>query len=153
MEQYADICAIGTVADVVPLTGENRTIVKRGLEYLANTEILGLNYLIDKAKLDRNALDSTGIAFRIAPVINASGRFGSPLTAVKTLLSEDPEDAENYVDTLLNLNAQRKQTETEIMTEIVNHINAHPETLDHRVLVLSGKGWHHGVIGIESRML
>lgn len=101
MEQYADICAIGTVADVVPLTGENRTIVKRGLEYLANTEILGLNYLIDKAKLDRNALDSTGIAFRIAPVINASGRFGSPLTAVKTLLSEDPEDAENYVDTLL----------------------------------------------------
>lgn len=79
---------------------ENRTIVKRGLEYLANTEILGLNYLIDKAKLDRNALDSTGIAFRIAPVINASGRFGSPLTAVKTLLSEDPEDAENYVDTL-----------------------------------------------------
>ena len=150
MEQYADICAIGTVADVVPLTGENRTIVKRGLEYLANTEILGLNYLIDKAKLDRNALDSTGIAFRIAPVINASGRFGSPLTAVKTLLSEDPEDAENYVDTLLNLNAQRKQTETEIMTEIVNYINAHPETLDHRVLVLSGKGWHHGVIGIVS---
>ncbi len=66
MEQYADICAIGTVADVVPLTGENRTIVKRGLEYLANTEILGLNYLIDKAKLDRNDLDSTGIAFRIA---------------------------------------------------------------------------------------
>ena len=65
MEQYADICAIGTVADVVPLTGENRTIVKRGLEYLANTEILGLNYLIDKAKLDRNALDSTGIAFRL----------------------------------------------------------------------------------------
>ena len=59
--------------------GKRRTIVKRGLEYLANTEILGLNYLIDKAKLDRNALDSTGIAFRIAPVINASGRFGSPL--------------------------------------------------------------------------
>lgn len=150
MEQYADICAIGTVADVVPLTGENRTIVKRGLEFLKNTEVLGLNSLLDKTKIDRNNINSTGIAFRIAPVINASGRFGSPLTAVKTLLCEDPEDSDSYSETLMTLNTMRKQTETEIMTEIVNYINADPQVLDHRVLVLSGKGWHHGVIGIVS---
>ena len=154
MEQYADICAIGTVADIVPLTGENREIVKRGLQLLPNTEVLGLDKLLEKTKLDRNNITSTNIAFRMAPVINASGRFGSPLTAVKALLSEDDEKAENYVDTILNLNSQRKETETEIMTEIVNEINESPELLNHRVLVLSGKGWHHGVIGIvASRIL
>lgn len=147
-EQYSDICAIGTVADIVPLNGENRTIVKNGLRYLANTESVGLDTLLDKAKIDRKNITSTNVAFRIAPVINASGRFGSPITAVKALLSEDEEDADSYVTTILNLNAQRKQTETEIMTDIVNHINAHPDVLDHRVLVLAGHGWHHGVIGI-----
>lgn len=150
LEQYADICAIGTVADVVPLLGENRTIVKRGIEYLANTEVLGLNYLLDKTKIDRNNINSTSIAFRIAPVINASGRFGSPITAVKAILSEDDEEAESYIDTIMTLNGLRKQTETEIMTEIVNYINLHPEVLNHRVLVLSGENWHHGVIGIVS---
>lgn len=150
LEQYADVCAIGTVADIVPLTGENRTIVKNGLQYLANTEILGLDTLMQKAKIDRGSINSTNVAFRIAPVINASGRFGSPITAVKALLCEDESDAEDYVDTLLTLNAQRKETETAIMTEIVNHINANPEILNHRVMVLSGKNWHHGVIGIVS---
>lgn len=150
MEQYADICAIGTVADIVPLTGENRTIVKKGLQYLPNTEILGLDTLMRKAKIDRNSVNSTNIAFRIAPVINASGRFGSPLTAVKTLLCENEEEAENYADMLLSLNSQRKETETAIMTEIVNYINANPEVLNHHVMVLSGKNWHHGVIGIVS---
>lgn len=154
MEQYADICAIGTVADVVPLTGENRTIVKKGLEYLPNTEVLGLDKLLEISKLDRNNLNSTNIAFRIAPVINASGRFGSPSTAVKALLSEYEEDAENYVESIFNLNVQRKEAETEIMKEIVASINENPEILNHRVLILSGKGWHHGVIGIvASRIL
>lgn len=154
VEQYADICAIGTVADIVPLTGENREIVKRGLQLLPNTDVLGLDKLLEKTKIDRNSITSTNIAFRLAPVINASGRFGSPITAVKALLSEYDDEAENYVETILNLNTQRKEAETEIMTEIVNNINESPELLDHRVLVLSGKGWHHGVIGIvASRIL
>ncbi|MBR1739538.1 MAG: single-stranded-DNA-specific exonuclease RecJ [Ruminococcus sp.] len=154
LEQYGDICAIGTVADIVPLDGENRTLVKRGLRYLANTEIIGLDLMMDKLKIDRSSVGSDSIAFRLAPVINASGRFGSPLTAVKALLSEDEEDAENYVDTMITLNSMRKQAEVEIMTEIVNSINADPSVLDQRVLVLAGKGWHHGVIGIvASRMV
>jgi len=154
LEQYADICAIGTVADIVPLRGENRTIVKTGLNYLPNTEVIGLDLLMERAGLDREKLSSSSIAFRIAPVINASGRFGSPVTAVKALLSEDEADAGDYADAIITLNSRRKQTETEIMTDIVNHINLHPEVLDHRVLVLAGKGWHHGVIGIvASRML
>ncbi|MBO5448584.1 MAG: single-stranded-DNA-specific exonuclease RecJ [Ruminococcus sp.] len=154
LEQYADICAIGTVADIVPLRGENRTIVKKGLDYLPNTEVIGLDLLMERAGLDREKLSSSSIAFRIAPVINASGRFGSPVTAVKALLSEDEADAGDYADAIITLNSRRKQTETEIMTDIVNHINLHPEVLDQRVLVLAGQGWHHGVIGIvASRML
>ncbi|MGN0624142.1 MAG: DHH family phosphoesterase, partial [Oscillospiraceae bacterium] len=104
LEQYSDICALGTVADIVPLTGENRTIVRKGLMYMKNSENLGLNFLIDKAGVNRDKLNSGAIAFQLSPRINASGRFGSPLTAVKALLSEDEEDAESYVDTLMTLN-------------------------------------------------
>ena len=150
LEQYVDICAIGTIADVVPLTGENRTIVKQGLEYLKNTENQGLCRLFELAVLDRNAISSTDVSFRIAPVINASGRFGSPLTAVKALLSEDEGDADSYVSQLIELNSMRKQTENEIISQILEHIDKYPQTLDHSAMVLWGKNWHPGVIGIVS---
>ena len=150
LEQYGDLCAIGTVADVVPLNGENRTIVKQGLEYLKNTENSGLTKLFELSSLERKGIDAVDVSFRIAPVINASGRFGSPLTAVKALLSEDIGDADSYVRTLLELNSMRKQTEKDILAEIVDHIDRHPQVLDHAVLVLWGKNWHPGVIGIVS---
>ncbi|WP_294487278.1 single-stranded-DNA-specific exonuclease RecJ [uncultured Ruminococcus sp.] len=148
IEQYSDLCAIGTVADVVPLNGENRTLVKTGFRYLPNTEMLGLDMLLDKLNVDRNKIVSDHIGFRIGPVINASGRFGSPLTAVKALLSEDQEDAENYVDTMIKLNTMRKSSEQEILNDIQRFINNDPTVLDHRVIVLAGNGWHHGIIGI-----
>ena len=150
LEQYGDICAIGTVADVVPLNGENRTIVKHGLDYLKNTENSGLSKLFELSSLDRNGIGAVDVSFRIAPIINASGRFGSPLTAVKALLSEDEGDAESYVNQLIELNSMRKQTENTIISEIIEHINKYPQTLNHAALVLWGKNWHPGVIGIVS---
>lgn len=150
MQQYADICALGTIADIVPLKGENRTIVRNGLMYMKNTDNPGLGYLMEKANVNRDRLNSSAIAFQIAPRINAAGRFGSPLTAVKAILSEDEEDAENYVDTLMTLNNQRKETENDIMTDIFKYIDENPDLLNRRVLVLAGKRWHHGVIGIVS---
>ena len=153
LQQYGDITAIGTVADVVPLTGENRTIVKKGLEYLSNTEIPGLDSLMEKTKLDRKKITSTDIAFRIAPYINASGRFGSPLTAVKMITCEDEQDADSFAETVCTLNNQRKQAENEILVSIRDSINADDSPLNHRVLVLSGKNWHHGVIGIVASRL
>lgn len=147
-EQYSDLCSIGTVADIVPLKGENRTIVRTGFRYLPNTEIPGLGIMLDKLKIRREKIVSDHVGFRIAPVINASGRFGSPLTAVKALLSEDPEDAESYVDTMMTLNSMRKNAEQDIMKDIESYINENPSVLDHRVIVLAGRGWHHGVIGI-----
>ncbi len=150
LEQYVDICAIGTVADVVPLNGENRTIVKHGLEYLKNTENPALCKLFELSSLEREQLNAENISFRIAPVINASGRFDTPLTAVKALLSEDPDEAEGYISKLFEHNTKRKQTESEIIAEIIEHINKYPQTLNHSALVLWGKNWHAGVIGIVS---
>lgn len=149
-EQYSDLCAVGTVADIVPLTGENRKIVKDGLQYLANTERFGLNMIMDKNKIDRNNLNSYSIGFRIAPLINASGRMGSPITAVKALLSDDETEADDLTDMLITLNARRKDIEHEILMEILKYISENPQILNHRVLVLSGKNWHHGIIGIVS---
>ncbi|MBQ8967612.1 single-stranded-DNA-specific exonuclease RecJ [Ruminococcus sp.] len=148
IEQYSDLCAIGTVADIVPLNGENRTLVKTGFRYLPNTEILGLDLILDKLKIDRSNIVSDHVGFRIGPVINASGRFGSPITAVKAITCEDPDDAESYVDTMVTLNSMRKKSEQEILKDIDAYINENPSVLDHRVIVLAGKGWHHGIIGI-----
>ena len=148
IEQYSDLCAIGTVADIVPLKGENRTLVRTGFRYLPNTEIPGLDLMLDKLKIDRSAIVSEHVGFRIGPVINASGRFGSPTTAVKAIISEDREDAESYVDTMITLNSMRKNAEKDILNDITEFINSDPSVLDHRVIVLAGKGWHHGIIGI-----
>lgn len=148
LEQYCDLVAIGTIADVVPLVGENRTIVKYGLNLIKNTENYGLISLIDKCGFADKTINSTSIAFGIAPKINAAGRFGSPLSAVKTLLSEDEDDAEDFTEHLMNLNNLRRQKETEILDEILSEIDRNPSVLNDRVLVFSGYNWHHGVIGI-----
>ncbi len=150
LDQFADICAIGTIADVVPLKGENRTIVKTGLNYLKNTENLGLLHLMELTKLDKDNLNAVDISFKISPVINASGRFGTPITAVKLLLAEDDDEAASYAQTLVTLNNQRKEVERKILADIIKYLNENPYVLNHRVLVINGKGWHHGVVGIIS---
>ncbi len=153
IEQFSDICALGTVADIVPLVGENREIVKQGIMYMKNTENPGLDLLMNKASVRREELSSGSIGFQLAPRINASGRFGSPITAVKALLTEDPDEAEIYVDELIRLNDLRRNCEAEITKAIMHYIDSHPETLYRRVLVLAGNGWHHGVIGIVAARL
>ena len=153
MEQYSDICAMATVADIVPLTGENRTIVKTGLGFLANTENYSLDLLMDAAGVKRDQINASTISFQLAPRINASGRFGSPLTAVKALLADNEEDAQIYVDTLVTLNDERKKTESEILGAILKYIDQNPETLYRRVLILAGRKWHQGVIGIVAAKL
>ena len=122
LEQYSDICALGTVADVVPLTGENRTIVRTGLSYMKNTENFGLDLLMERSSVNRASLNSSSIAFQLSPRINASGRFGSPTAAVKALLAEDEEEAAVYVDMLMTLNEQRRSIGNEIMKAILIYL-------------------------------
>lgn len=149
VEQYSDLAAIATVADVVPLTGENREIVRYGLHYLENTENEGLRALIEKAGL-KAPYTSVSAAFSLAPRINAAGRIGSPSDALRLLMSETPEEAAEYAERVCALNAERKDHESKIIADIAAQINADSTLLDGRVLVFCGSGWHHGVIGIAA---
>lgn len=153
LEQFGDLAAIGTVADIVPLDGENRFLVRRGLEYLQNTERQGLLALIEVAGLAEKPLDAHSIGFMLAPRINAAGRFGSPTLAVQLLLCDDPQEAAELAARLDRLNTERKAAENAIMQQIDRKLRETPTLLHARVLVLAGEGWHPGVIGILAARL
>lgn len=154
LEMYADLAALGTVADIVPLKEENRTIVKLGLQLIKNTENYGLLSLIENCSLQTNGISASNLAFTICPRINAAGRFGSPLTALQCLTCEDESEAAELAASLTYLNEQRKQCESEIYAEALAQIDKAPSLLNERVLIVCGKDWHHGVIGIvASRLL
>lgn len=150
LEQFGDLAAIATIADVMKLEGENRYIVSTGLRYLANTENYGIQALMDKISLSPDRITATNIAFSLAPKINAAGRFASPKIAVELLLSEDPDEAERLAEELIGYNNARKDIEDEILRDINVSINSDPSVLNERVLVFAGKNWNHGVIGIVS---
>ncbi|MBQ8724051.1 MAG: single-stranded-DNA-specific exonuclease RecJ, partial [Oscillospiraceae bacterium] len=153
LEQFGELAAIATVADVVELSSENRFIVNRGLHYLANTERPGLLALMEKSGVLGKKLTATTLAFSLAPRINAAGRFGSPVQAVRLLLSENPDEAAQLAQELEECNTARKQEEEEILVDVQRQIEADPAVLSQRVLVFAGKGWHHGVIGIAAARL
>lgn len=152
LEQFSDFAALATIADVVPLTGENRFIVENGLHYLRNTENLGLQALMKKANV-KDRLSSVDVSFSIIPRINASGRFGSASDAVELFLTDDEQRAEELAEQLDRLNSERKAAEEQILASIEESISASPEILYDRVLVIYGEGWHHGVIGIVAARL
>lgn len=153
LEQFGELAAIATVADVVSLSGENHYLVQLGLRLLANTERPGLLALLDAAGLLGKPFTATSIAFGIAPRINAAGRFGSPSTAVELLLCEDPEEAGHLAQELERRNTARKAEEQRILEQIAAQVTEAPELLTRRVLVFAGENWHHGVIGIAASRL
>lgn len=150
VEYFGDIAAIGTIGDVMPLRGENRLLVRQGLELLQNSENVGLNALLEIAGLSEKKLTAENIAFGIVPRINAAGRMGSANLAMELLLCEDEEHAAELAGQINTLNQERQQQEATIMADIERILTAHPEKLKKRVLVLAGEGWHHGVVGIVS---
>lgn len=151
-EQYLDLVAIATVADVVPLVGENRIIVSEGLRLLKNTENEGLLSLFEECGVSVENLSASAIAFTVAPRINAASRFGSPKTALMALISEDGS-APEYAHELVRLNSLRKAAEEGIMDEIAAMIDSEPSVLQGRVITVAGKNWHRGVIGIVAARL
>ena len=153
LEEFGDLAAIGTVADIVKLEGENRFIVENGLQMIKNTERIGLLALIEASGLADREITSTSIGFMIAPRINASGRFGSPKQAVELLLCEDADESERLANELNTLNNERKKTENEIILKIEEQLSENPDILNERVLIFSGENWHHGVIGIVASRL
>ncbi len=147
IEQYSDLAAIATIADIVALTGENRQIVRHGLHYLEVTENAGLIALMEQCSI-KKPISSQTVAFTIAPRINASGRIAKATEALELLLCEDIDEARILAGNICEYNTQRKSYENVIMEDIENMIENNPSLLDKRVLVFSGENWHHGVIGI-----
>ncbi len=153
LEQFGDLAAIATIADVVSLTSENRYLVQVGMDYLENTERPGLRALREISGLGEKKLTSTNIAFGIAPRINAAGRLASPKLAVELLLEEDPAKARSLAEQIDKLNAERKTCGEEILHAVRSAIAEEPQLIHERVLIFSGENWNAGVIGIAAARL
>lgn len=148
LEQYADFLAIGTVADVVPLTGENRYFVRRGVEQLRDSIRPGIRELIAAAGVERERFSAESIAFGLAPRINAAGRLDTADWAVMLLLTESETEAKELAERLEGFNRQRRALEKKISDDVAAAMDSDPALSVRRVLVLSGEGWHAGVAGI-----
>lgn len=151
--KYADIAALGTVADVVPLLGENRIIVDKGLKLLRNPKRPGLRAIIEVAGISSEKITSSNIAFAIAPRLNAAGRLGTATTAVELLLTNDEGRAREIALALDAENKERQLTEKQIFDEAVEMAAADPNFEKKKVIVLAREGWHQGVIGIVASRL
>src|SRR5205823_1269714 len=154
LRRHLDLVALATVADVVPLVGENRSLVIAGLRALARTRKPGLRALMKTARVDAAALDEASIGFRLAPRINAAGRLGHPATALELLLTEDADRAERLAFELETLNRERQAVEDRILREALAQVESWPESRRaRRGYVLADAGWHEGVIGIVASRL
>ena len=142
------LVALGTIADVAPLIGENRILCSYGLEALRYTKIDGLNALIKQTGLSGNPLKTEDIAFRLGPRLNAAGRMGDSYISAELLLSESPSEIDRIVKQLEQNNAERQKVESKIQKEIQKELRDNYDFKNNFVIVLSSDKWHTGVLGI-----
>ena len=147
LDYCGDLAAVGTVADVMPLTGENRTLVRSGLHQLQNTDRPGLEALLEEVGLTGKPVTAENVSYAIAPRINAAGRMDSAVTALQLVLCEDPDRAEELARKLNEINARRQEIELQIFNAAQELLEQEPERLEDRVMLLWGRDWHPGVIG------
>lgn len=152
LKQYCDAVALGTIADVSPLVGENRVFVKAGLEMLNQSPRLGLKALIAQ-NCTGDSIDTQTAAFRLIPVLNAAGRMRHADYAFDLLRCEDEASAQKLTMELLKLNRQRQSLEQETMQVILRALEKDPRPLDKKALVVHGDGWHEGLLGILAARL
>ena len=150
--EYIDLAALATVADLVPLTGENRVIVSLGLERVNRAPRLGVKLLIERAGLSERAISAGSVAFQLAPRINASGRLGDARRALRLLTASDAGEAAPIADELEQENARRRGEEQAIVNECGKMMESY-SLLDHKIIVLCGAGWNSGVIGLAASRL
>ena len=143
--KYLDIVSIGTISDIVPLNGENRVITKLGLKLVECTRNIGLKAIL--RNIGYSKIDSTSISYGVAPRINACGRMGYADLALDLLLSKEEKEAEKYVNDLNEFNNERQLKEKKIVDEVLTRIEKENLTNENSI-VLAGKEWHSGVIGI-----
>src|SRR5690242_2505592 len=153
-KRHLDLVGLATIADVVPLLDENRTLATAGLRALARTQKPGLRALMRAAGVDPATVDAGSVGFRLAPRINAAGRLGHPRAALELLLTEDPERAKALADELEELNRDRQAVEGRILREAIQQVEEWSEAKRRRrAYVLAGADWHEGVIGIVASRL
>lgn len=145
LQDYADMVCLGTVADVMPLSGENRVFVCQGLEALRQTHRPGIAALIAQCGCDAQTLSASSVGYMLAPRINAAGRMGQIHLAVDLFLTEDPETGAALAESLCELNRQRQAVESEIYQQVLEML---PEDGQPEALVLADENWHQGVVGI-----
>ncbi len=148
IEEYGDLVALGTIGDVVTLTGENRVMVRRGLRLMNDCPRPGINALMEAAGVGDKVVSASTAAFTVCPRINAAGRMGSAHKALDLLLCEDEETASLLAEEINAMNGLRQKTETEIFASAVSMFASDSEISNDRIIVVDGEGWHQGVIGI-----
>ena len=149
-QEYADLAAVGTVADVMKLLGENRTIVRVGLNHLKKTRRRGLYALMVEAGTLNRAINSTTVGYCLSPRINAAGRMGQAAMAVELILTENTHQAETMAHALCELNRQRQAVELEVFNQCLAMLAGRKQ---YDCLVLADKAWHQGVVGIVASRL
>lgn len=147
-EDVLDLAAIATVADIVPLHGENRILVKSGLSRLMNTKNKGLLALLDTAKIKGKKITPFHVGFILGPRINAAGRMDTAHTSLDLFLSENPKEALDLAKTLERHNKERQQMQGDIVDEAMSLVEQDVNFNEQKVIVLSKEGWHRGVLGI-----
>jgi len=150
---FLKIVAIGTIADIVPLTGENRIFAKFGLEGLQIPVNFGLKSLIEVSGLEGRLITSSDVGFRLAPRINAVGRMGGGEQAVELFASTDEQRTRVLAGEMDRLNRERQQIEGQILKDIENRFDSNPALSQQWVIMIDGEGWHRGVIGIAAAKL
>jgi single-stranded-DNA-specific exonuclease len=152
--KYMDLVAVGTIADIVPLIGENRTFAHIGLQHLIAKKNLGLNALMQISGMNHKTLDTTDIVFGIAPRINAAGRMGSAAIAVELLISCDENQSQELAEIIERHNSLRQQEDQKTFHEACDIIEKKYKDIDHTsCIVISSDDWHPGVIGIVASKL
>jgi single-stranded-DNA-specific exonuclease len=154
VEKYVDLVALGTIADIVPLTGENRIFASVGLGKLVKKQNIGLNALIELAGLSHKELNSGDIVFGIAPRINAAGRMGSAMRAVELMVATDEENSQELAEIIERENSLRQQIDQKTFQEACEIIEKkYPNPEKTHCMVVSSDNWHPGVIGIVASKL
>ena len=148
IEEYGDLVALGTIGDVVTLTGENRVMVRRGLRLINDCPRPGINALMEIAGVSEKVFSASTAAFTVCPRINAAGRMGSANKALDLLLTEDELAAEQTAQVINSMNSERQQTEMSIFSSAISMINSETGIINDKIIVVDGEGWHQGVIGI-----
>ncbi|MDE7389950.1 MAG: single-stranded-DNA-specific exonuclease RecJ [Lachnospiraceae bacterium] len=150
LDKFSDIAAIGTVGDVVSLSGENRSLVKAGLRKINNGDRIGIAALKQSAGYAEKELSAGNVAFTLVPRINAGGRLGLSQKSVKLLLSEDSDEAREIAEELSEDNRNRQEIEQEILKQVEQKLDNDEYIKYRKIIVVAGEGWHQGVIGIAA---